>query len=265
MPTIGDVVILEFYTFDTAGAAANATTVTCTITRPDATTATGTVTNPSTGVYQVTFTAAQAGLHGVYWQATGTNASAKEDVFSVDSSSVFAPVSLSEVKDHLGMSGVDLARDAELTHFINSATSAIEQRVGPMTRRTVTETHDGGGVVMLSTYPVISLTTVEDSGITLTSDQVYERYGIVRRRSGASPVSFTTGLAGVTVTYQAGRTVVPEDLRHAVLEQVRHMWETQRGQARGRRGGDDYTPGAAYNLTIRVKELIAPYELPGIA
>jgi uncharacterized phiE125 gp8 family phage protein len=262
--TVGEVLLLTFYTFDADGVMPeNATAVTCTITRPDGTTTAPTPSNTSAGVYEATFTPAQVGHHGVYWQATGTNATAKEDAFNVQSSTVFPPVSMSDVKAHLNITTQD--NDGELTAFLAAATSAIEQRVGPMTRRTITETHDGGGQVMLRTYPVISLTTVVDNDITLTSDQYRERDGVVTRKSGTSATNFTTGLDGVSITYLAGRTIIPEDLRQAVLEQVRHMWETQRGQQRGRRGGDDYTPGAAYNLTLRVKELIAPYELPGIA
>jgi hypothetical protein len=134
-----------------------------------------------------------------------------------------------------------------------------------MTRRTVTETHDGGGKVLLRTYPVISLTTVTDNGITLTASQYRERDGVVTRKSGTSATNFTTGLDGVSVTYQAGRTSVPADLRQAVLEQVRHMWETQRGQQRGRRDGETFVAGQGYTFSNRVLQLIGPYELPSIA
>jgi uncharacterized phiE125 gp8 family phage protein len=259
---LGADAVLTLYVTDSNGNAANATSVTCVITRPDGTTATGSVTNTATGTYSVTWATAAVGLHSAFWTATGTPTRTFEEVFSVQSLTPL-PVSLTDVKAHLNITNTEY--DQELIAFMDAATAAIEQRVGPMTRRTVTETHDGGGKVLLRTYPVISLTTVTDNGITLTSGQYRERDGVVTKKSGTSATNFTTGLDGVSITYQAGRTSVPADLRQAVLEQVRHMWETQRGQQRGRRGGDDYTPGAAFNLTIRVKELIAPYELPGIA
>jgi len=258
---------LELKVYDLDGILADPDDVAVTVTLPDGTTSnqSGSVVTSGTGVYYLDYEPAQVGNYGVYWVTTGVNAGTLEEGFSVDDLTVFPPVSLTEVKAHLNIGADNIGSDDEIRAFINAATAAIEQRVGPMTRRTVTETHDGGGKVLLRTYPVISLTTVTDNGITLTSGQYRERDGVVTKKSGTSATNFTTGLDGVSVTYQAGRTSVPADLRQAVLEQVRHMWETQRGQQRGRRGGDDYTPGAAFNLTIRVKELIAPYELPGIA
>lgn len=265
---IGEVLSLSFYTFDSAGVASNATTVVCTITLPDGTTSTPSVTNSATGTYTVTFTAASAGLHGVKWVATGDNASAKEDAFQVDP--VWFPVvSLSELRDYLQMSGTDLDRDAELTQFAQAAQSAIEARVGALSRRTVTETYSGDGspFVVLRSDAVVSVSSVTESGTALlASDYSCSTAGVLTRVSGYSASAWSSGVGNIEVQYVQGRTVVPADLRQAVLVLTKHLWDTQRGNmGRGPRSGEDYQPGVGFTFPNRVNELVAPYLSPGIA
>jgi uncharacterized phiE125 gp8 family phage protein len=263
--TLGSVVRLYFYTYDTASAPANATAVTCVITRPDGTTTSGSVTNTATGVYEVQYTPTQVGHHGVYWQATGLNASAAEDTFSVDDHTVAPAVSLSEVRAHLNMVGDDLARDGELTAFINAAQSAIEARVGPLTRRPVTEVHNGGvSGIVLRQSPVIAVDTVTENGTSVTGFTLSPGGGVLTRTSGYSRATWADGYGNVSVTYTAGRTSIPADLRQAVLELIRHLWKTQRGQ-QGRAREEEFIAGQGYSMPNRVLELIAPYEIPGIA
>lgn len=80
---LGDVVSLAVAITDSTGAAANAGAVTCTITLPDDTTDTGTVTNTAVGQYAVVYTPPQSGRYTVEWVATGANASAFVDTFTV--------------------------------------------------------------------------------------------------------------------------------------------------------------------------------------
>ena len=56
MYDLGDVVSLSVNVVDSAGAAANATAVVCTVTLPDGTTATPDVTNSATGTYTIAYT-----------------------------------------------------------------------------------------------------------------------------------------------------------------------------------------------------------------
>jgi hypothetical protein len=70
----------------------------------------------------------------------------------------------------------------------------------------------------------------------------------------------------VTVTYVAGRTTVPPAVRWATLEQIRHMWESQRGggQIRPLVGldqdfGTQTAPG--YLVPHRVMEALRPYAI----
>lgn len=80
---LGAVVTLSVAITNPAGAPADATAVTCTVTLPDGTTATPTVSHPATGSYTCTYTPAAVGAYRVHWVATGSNASAKVDTFTI--------------------------------------------------------------------------------------------------------------------------------------------------------------------------------------
>ena len=81
--TLGDVVTLSCTVRDAAGALADAGAITCTITLPDGTTTSPSPAHPSTGTYTATYTPAAAGRFAVKWLATGTNAGAFADDFTV--------------------------------------------------------------------------------------------------------------------------------------------------------------------------------------
>lgn len=81
---------------DANGAAANPTTVTCQVEKPDGTETTYTsattpaVTNPSTGTYQLVIVADQSGMWSYRWEGTtGTTVAVDEQQFHV-LGSVFA-------------------------------------------------------------------------------------------------------------------------------------------------------------------------------
>ena len=80
---LGDVAALSVAITDTTGAAANAGAVALTITLPDGTTTAPIVTNPATGSYTAAYTPTQSGRFGVRWVATGVNACAFTDTFTV--------------------------------------------------------------------------------------------------------------------------------------------------------------------------------------
>jgi len=262
---LGATVTPSITTRNSSGVPANVgTTPVCVITLPDGTTATPTVSNTGTGVYEAAYVTTQSGLHGIVWNAAGL---IFEDAFNVDSTALFAPVSLTDVRSHLNLSGQDVTRDAELTQFLLSATAAIEARVGPLARRPVTEVHNGGvSGILLRQPPALSITSVTENGSTVAGSgyTLSPGGGVVTRVNGYSRSVWTDGFNNVSITYTAGRTSIPADIRQAVLELVRHLWTTQRGQ-QGNRRQDEFIAGQGYSMPNRVLELIAPYELPGIA
>jgi hypothetical protein len=86
----GQTVKLSVAFTDSAGAAANPTTVTCKVEEPDGTETTYTnastpaITNPSTGTYQLLIVPDQSGMHTYRWTGTtGASVAVDEDQFSV--------------------------------------------------------------------------------------------------------------------------------------------------------------------------------------
>ena len=140
---LGDVVSLSVNVTDSAGAAADATSTTCLITLPDLTTASPSVTHASTGTYTATYTPTQVGRHTVYWQAMGLNAAAFSDVFDVRPAQSTQILSLADAKAALNMNAS--TNDEELRGYIEATTALIEERIGPVVQRTVTETVTGWG------------------------------------------------------------------------------------------------------------------------
>lgn len=172
-------------------------------------------------------------------------------------------VSLADAKAHLNI-GVN-TYDVELQAFIDAAEAVIAQRVGPLAATSVTARVRGGNAeLVLPVLPALSITSVTPVGGTaLTASTLY-------LDTGSALVTYVSGSPFASksydVVYQAGRTTLPADLRMAVLELVRHLWQTQRGSGT-RPGGPlsdtaaNTVPGAAYLLPFRVEALIAPHEI----
>lgn len=270
---LGDVVTVSVNVKDSAGAAANAGAMVLTITAPDGTTSTPSPTNTPTGVYTATYTPDQVGRHLVRWVATGANAGAYTDVFDVLDPALMPLVSLADVKAHLNIATT--ADDEELRRTLAVATEMAERHCNrALRRKTVVESYDGDTcALLLRQAPVLSVTTVVENGTTLTATDytLDAAAGILYRGSATASFEWIDGRQVVTVTYVAGYTDPPQSAQQAVLELARHLWQTQRGNvALPTLGGvDDYAyaanSGQAWSLPNRVRELLAPLVMPGIA
>lgn len=257
---LADTVPLTIETRDATGNLANATLVTLTVTLPDLTTAVPAVTNPSAGIYQADYTPTMAGRHTARWVATGVNASGYSDIFDVREATPPYLVSLYDMKQHLNLTtAVD---DEELRGFIEAATRVVENVVGPVVVRTVSEVHGPGNLLTLNHPPVLALASIAPvwtGGITYAVGDVDldATTGIVRRLDG------TPFVGPLRVTYSAGRRIVPATMTMAAKVIVGHMWETQRGHIQARRPSsrtDDLTPipGISFMVPRRVLELLDP-------
>src|SRR5215470_3415953 len=165
---------------DASGVLQDAGTVTAVVTLPDATTSSPTVTHASTGTYNFDYLTTLAGRHEVVVTATGgilgTLTRKWADVFDVDSETPVL-VSVDEAIAHLRATGIiTTAADREQLRWLcSAATDAVERDIGrAITRRTVTELYDGAvcELIMLTT-PIISITTVVESGTTLSPSTDY--------------------------------------------------------------------------------------------
>jgi hypothetical protein len=255
--------------------AAPPATVTLTITFPDGSTVTP---NPGTGAasgpdWLITYDypTVQAGLHKAAWQTTSPGTAAT-DYFNVrDFRSI---ISLAEAKNHLVPSPAAAAAwtgdDDELRNFLAAVTEVVEAKTGPCVRRTVTQRiADGYCQLVLNQAPVISVTSVTSvwtggpswTGANLVLDA---DAGIVTTQLGAIPFYYGPW----DVVYTAGRAAVPERILHAAKEQLRHLWETQRGQlaAPVLGGGETFTTSAGWTFSVpnRVLEMLADDMTPAI-
>jgi hypothetical protein len=247
----------------------NAGTCICTITLPDATTATPAVVNDSTGLYHADYVTTQAGRHSVAWVTT-VPGTATTDVFNVRT---YLPmIGLAEAKAHLNGVSPTGSDDDELRNFIAAATEVVESKVGPCARRTVTQRiTEGRAQLVLNTRPVISVASVTSvwpgGPVWLTSQLIVDTWaGIVQQ---AFPWPFWWG--PWDVAYTAGRAIIPEKYLHAAKEQLRHLWETQRGSTPllaplGAGGAEEFvsSSGWAFSIPNRVVELLSDEATPAI-
>lgn len=260
---LGDPVGLSVNIRDAAGALANAGAVTLTVTLPDGTTTAPTVTNTGTGIYTATYTPTVAGLFGAMWVATGANASAYRDSFTVMPAEV-PLVSLDDAKSRLNITTTD--NDEELRRVIAAATGRAARAVHrALSVRTLTQTTDmtytPARAVIVDEPALLSVDEVtEDGAVVDPGDYELARDGQVLRRKGTD---CWTGEVSITGTIG----VAGEDLaiaQQAVLELTAHLWETQRTPV-GRNALAGPVPGMGYALPNRVDEMLAPLRLDGFA
>jgi hypothetical protein len=135
----------------------------------------------------------------------------------------------------------------------------------------ITETHDGGSCVLaLRRTPVQSVTTVTESGVTLTSsDWVLDTAaGLLYRGTTAGAIAWRCGVQNVVVLYVVGASVPSSTVRQAVKVTLAHLWSTQRGPSNlPRQAGnvDEYAPGTGWSLPRRAEELLDSQMGPGFA
>lgn len=276
---LGDVVSLGITINDSSGNPANATAVVATITAPDGTSSTPSVTNSGTGLYDISYTPTQYGRHTIRWVATGTNASAYADEFTVRDFTALGVVSLDEVKQHLNIPSTNTTLDEEIRRFIDAATDLAESYLGvDLGRRIWTdELYDGNtDHLRLRNPKALSITSVYENGLLLAStDTVLDPTGqrLYRVTTGAlsSPSYygiFAPGSNNIKVSYISGFITPPPAAKQGVLEIIRHLWQTQRGgmNVMGRAlPGDEQYPTSTYSLPRRAMELLDPLSLPGLA
>lgn len=226
---LGDTVPLGVDVRNSAGVLVNAATIALTITLPDGSVLTPTPVNPSTGRYEYDHTAAVAGRHLVRWLATSPNA-AYTDVFDVDASPA-GIISVADAKEYLKIDPADTSQDEEVRGVVGGITAVVEDVCGPVVRRTVVERHHGAGsAVALNQAPILSITSVTESGTLLAAaDYSLDDYAILTRVSGYTARRWPPGVNNVVVTYVVGRAVVAPHFIEAAKELVRINFRPQQG------------------------------------
>jgi hypothetical protein len=254
---LGDTVTLGVEIFNAAGNLANAGAVSLSLILPDGTTVSPLVTNPSTGKYAASLTATQVGVYVERWTATGANAAAFRNTFTVRDDALIPVVSLENLKLYLSINSDD--SDEELRAFLDVASQHGEAFTGRVfgRRTVVAEFTRPSGSVTFPRAPILSVASVVDDGDTLSADEflAWKASGVIE------PVGAWQG--DLTVTAVCGYAATPAPLQQGIMEMTRHLWQTQRGTLRMGIGQDDWSPAMSFSLPRRVAELWEPYRLPG--
>lgn len=271
MLDLGDQIVLTY-----PSKPASPATVTVTIGLPD---------NSTAGPFSATsgsyaYTTTQVGRHTVLWVSTGPS-DAYSDVFEVAAGDMGSLISLADAKAHLGKTST--TNDEELRLYLSAVTSIIQNLVGVVTRNSYTEIVDAKDTIVLARAPVISVDTVTIFApvyAPVLPPPVYlldSAAGVLRRQPNylwdydpdyygwgyGQPHGNSYGYGmRLSVTYTAGRSVIPAGIQLAARMILDDLWAEKRGgMPLPARGGDteDVIPGADYTMTNRVLELLAPF------
>ncbi len=228
---LGDTKTRSINLTNAAGAAADAdSTPTYTLTLNGASLTPPAVQHGVTGEYYVPYPTTTSGLHSELWTAVvGGQTVVIRRSFTVEAT-VPLFVDTEEAIEHLAASGVIISAAAleQLRWLCAVACSAVENDLGrKIAWQSVTETFDGGRpAILLRSTPLISVTTVVESGVTLSAaDYVADTSaGIIYRGGQQSPICWAWGRQNVVATIAAGYLIPPLVARKVALNGVQRMW-----------------------------------------
>lgn len=119
------------------------------------------------------------------------------------------------------------ADEVELTGVLAAAEKLVLDRVGDITALQVVEDHRHvDGLLVLHRWPVLSVTSVTllpAGTVVAPDDPVTGEAGYVLHDDGTLEHDFR-GARVVRVAYTAGRTSVPDDVRHGTERLLAHLW-----------------------------------------
>jgi hypothetical protein len=175
-------------------------------------------------------------------------------------------INMAEAKAHLNITTT--VNDEELSRFMQAATELVEKKGGYSVRRQFTDEIDapeGTPGLALPRHPVLSVQSVTSAWpggpSWVTADVRLDDAGIVYLNNRAG---FWQG--PWNVAYTVGRLVPLEKHLQACKEQLRHLWDTQRGSmAPPLLSGEEVfatSAGFSFSVPERVLELLGDEMIP---
>lgn len=210
------------------------------ITRPDGTAFTTPAVTPGPPV-SVTFVPDMAGRWRIRWTASGGVWSDVVDIWPEDPKFI---ISVDDAKAALNLSMVPEEKLNDLRLYIAAATPVIEDIVGPLVVRTETQHVEKLWKYAALNYKPSTVVSVVYDDLTAVPADLYST------NLPAGLLTFTgNGLTqGATITYTVGTAIVPQNVRLATRELVRHWW--QQGQQKSvARGGMANPTDEAYTFS----------------
>jgi hypothetical protein len=255
------------------------------ISRPDGTTVTESGpwdwTDNGDGTWTTIFIylLAAPGLHSFSWVTTGPATAPLPDWINVRA--YVSMVSMAEIFDHLNKSKTSknpASTDAdELSGFIMAATELVENKAGYCVQRTFTGRTDHARLdqameIVIAARPLIAVQRVAS---TYAGGPVWDNVanpGVLAVDAEAGivyqPALFPFWWGPWDWQVTAGRPVIPERLIYASKEQVRHLWETQRGGMPPTilQGEQEFTSTTGFTFTVprRVLEALEQDMVPSL-
>lgn len=236
-------------------------------TAPDG--STGPAPTPSGTPPSAAFTPTMAGRWLVRWTST-TPAGAYTDIVDVWPTDPLFIISLDDAKNAVQISAaMTPANLDDLRLYIAACTPVIEDIVGAVVQRTVTQLSDGNQwAISLWEKPVTILSVTEGGGSStiLPGDYIVDyNAGIISAGRTYAPRRFMPGFNSVVITYTAGMQIIPPNIRLATRELLRHTWQLGHQTNRNSnmpQAADAWTP-SGFAVPRRVIELCQPHSRVG--
>lgn len=234
-------------------------TIAVAITRPDGTAFSAPAPTVDGQGARVTYVPNMPGRWFIAWTSTGSKVSAYTDIVDVWPADPRFLISVDDARSAIGWAVGNVTAQwlDDLRLYIAAATPVIEDIVGTVVPKTFTQViPKGWNFAALYERPVNAITSIVYPDATTITE--YD----LRSESGMLYLSANT-TAAATVTYTAGVTQVPQNVRLATRELVRHWWQ-QGMQAQHAGGGEgEVTTQMGYAVPRRVMELASPDSKPG--
>lgn len=235
---LGSLVRLTNTFRDVAGALADPTTVTITITNPAGTVTTPTAVKDSTGIYYVDLTANVAGTWTYVWAGTGAVVATDTGYFFAGSAS---PQYASIAEYTAYPTGTKAPADVELDALLVAASAMIDEACGHgsgafLALTSSARTFDGNGKASMSIPSAVSLESVTVAGAAIPAGYFYgwrsaehRPYSVLKLKS---PYVFIEDAQNVVITATWGFAAYPPDgVVHATILQAAELIKERGSQA----------------------------------
>lgn len=135
---------------------------------------------------------------------------------------------------------------------------------------------DGSGSrdLVLPVWPVNSITSIYDDNtldftsstyLVSSSDYMLLEEKYVRLKSTAIHGRWQSGSKNIKVSYNAGYSSIPDDLKQLCMHQVKSIWQSRHSQGIANETKADVSTSWRDEdfIPVKVKEALAPFRLPG--